>query len=66
MYQLTSLGLTKMLVFHIIRRFLWYTIENGMIDSLLIILLIDEAFPIVSQMTQIEIVCKSYTTKKLS
>jgi hypothetical protein len=58
-YQLATLGFIKLLSFNILVSCLGYTISKLIVCSLFIIVLINDTFPMVSQVTQIEIVCKS-------
>ena len=65
MYRLTTLVFIKLLEFDILGYFLGYTISKGMVWDILIILLFDQEFPMVSQVTQIEIIYKNYAHRKL-
>lgn len=65
-YQLTNSGFIKMLAFHIIGSCLWYTIPKSMVYAPFIIMTLDETFPIVSEVTQIEIISRSYTRRNFT
>ena len=63
--QLTTLGLTKLLAFHIKGIFLWYTIYEGMVQDPLTILFLKNPFPMICRVTQMQIIYKSYTLENL-
>lgn len=65
-YQRTTLRFTKMLAFHLLGSGLGYIIFECMVFSLVTIFLLDDSSPIVSWATQINIVCKCYSLKKLT
>ena len=59
MYQHTSLVFTKLFTFHILVLHLGYIVANDMVQAHSTILLLCKMFPMVSQVTQMKIVCKS-------
>ena len=65
-YQLTTLGFSKQFTFPLLGKFLMYTISKGTVQAFLTIDLLGDTFPMVSRVTQRDIICKSYTPKKLT
>ena len=55
-YKLTTSWFTKLFVCHLVDSFLGYTIYEGMVEALFMIVLLGEAFPMVSLLTQTKIV----------
>lgn len=56
MYQPTSLGFIKLLLFHLLGSCLGYTVAKGIVYSLFPSGLHGETFPMISQVTQMDIV----------
>jgi hypothetical protein len=66
MYQLTTSGFPKLLVFNPLGSLLGYIVENGMVYLIFTILLLGKMFPTISCISQIDILCKSYAPRKLA
>lgn len=64
-YPLTNLGFKKLLEFSNLGSYLWYIIYEGMLYSLLTILITSNMFLMVSWATQTKIICKHYALGKL-
>ena len=65
-YQHTTSGFVKLLAFNLMGLFLGYRIVGGILLDLFTIVLLDESFPTIYRVTQMEIVCKCYAPGKLT
>ena len=66
MYQLTTLGFTKLFAFHIIGSYLGNIVSKVKVLELFTIVILGNTFSTISWATQIEIICKSYALWKLT